>query len=43
LTDFDFGARRSARSGALGINYAVPLSKAPCDVMQLLGFTAAPF
>jgi outer membrane protein insertion porin family len=29
--------------GALSVNYAVPLSKAPYDAVQPLGFTAAPF
>jgi outer membrane protein insertion porin family len=29
--------------GALTVNYAVPLSKAPYDVVQPLGFSAAPF
>ena len=29
--------------GALSVNYAVPLSKAPYDVVQPLGFSAAPF
>jgi outer membrane protein insertion porin family len=29
--------------GALSINYAVPLSKAPYDVVQPLGFNASPF
>jgi outer membrane protein insertion porin family len=29
--------------GALTVNYAVPLTKAPYDVVQPLGFTASPF
>jgi len=29
--------------GALTVNYAVPLSKAPYDVVQPLGFSASPF
>jgi outer membrane protein insertion porin family len=29
--------------GALTVNYAVPLTKAPYDVVQPLGFSAGPF